>query len=268
MIRAARRLLAALVCVLAAAAMLATLLTHYANHVLVSPSGFSDRAASVLDAGGVQSLIVQTVTARLDAVAGDQTSLRAEIQDAVQQVVSSAEVETEVRAAAATLHGELVSGTADQLTLTLPDIGSAIASSVESESPQLAAEVRNIGTITVLDVQIPPSDAKDVHDAVTAGKDATELLIGTVVLILLALTISPGRRGTLVGLGLGAVISGLVAVAIYLGGRGVVVNEFSSDDARTAAHAVWNAYLSGLEIWGFVLSGVGAVTAVAATWFG
>jgi hypothetical protein len=259
MIRAARRLLAALVCVLAAAALLATLLTHYANHVLVSPSGFSDRAAGLLDAGGVQSLIVQTVTARLDAVAGDQTSLRAEIQDAVQQVVSSAEVETEVRAAAATLHGELVSGTADQLTLTLPDIGSAIASSVESE---------NIGTITVLDVQIPPADAKDVHDVVTAGKDSTELLIGTVVLILLALTISPGRRGTLVGLGLGAVISGLVAVAIYLGGRGVVVNEFSSDDARTAAHAVWNAYLSGLEIWGFVLSGVGAVTAVAATWFG
>jgi hypothetical protein len=78
------------------------------------------------------------------------------------------------------------------------------------------------------------------------------------------LSISPRRRRTLVGLALGAALSGLVLVAIYLIGRGVVVNRFSTGDGRTAAHAAWGSYLGGLEIWGFVLAGVGAVTACVA----
>ncbi len=264
MSRASRGFLAALVSVLATVAILITLLAQYANHVLVSPDNFSNRAVSALHTEDVQSLIVQTVTDRLAADAGGETSVQPVIQAAVVQAVSSPQVNREFRVAARSLHGELVSGTADQLTLTLPDIGSAIASSIGSDNPELADAVRGIGTITVLDVPIPPSGAKIVHDLVNAGKDSSELLIGTAVLVLLALIISPSRRRTLVGLGLGAVVSGLVVVAIYLAGRGIVVNEFSTQDSRTAAHALWSAYLGGLETWGFVLAGVGAVIACAA----
>jgi hypothetical protein len=264
MSRAGRKLLAALLSLLATVGILVTLLAQYANHVLVSPDNFSNRAVSVLHAGDVQSLIVQTVTDRIDAHAGDDSSLRPVIQGAVLQAVSSPEVSREFRVAAESLHGELVSGTADELTLTLPDIGSAIASSVGSDNPELAEELRGIGTITVLDVRIPPSGAKVVHDLVSAGKDSSKLLIATVLLVLLALIISPSRRRTLVGLGLGTAVSGMVVVAVYLAGRGIVVNEFSTQDARTAAHAFWTSYVGGLEIWGFVLAGVGAVLACAA----
>jgi hypothetical protein len=250
---------------LASVAMLVTLLAHYANHAFVSPGNFSSRAVSVLHSGAVESLVVQALTDRLVADAGDQASVEPVIQAAVLQAVSSAAVEREFRVAAETLHGELVSGTATELTLTLPDIGSAIASSIESDNAQLAEEVRDIGTITVLDVAIPPSDAKDVHDVVSAGGDSSELLVVTLVLVLLALIISPSRRGTLIGLGLGGAVSGVVVVVIYLAGRGIVVNEFSTEDARTAAHAVWTAYLGGLETWGLVLAGAGAVIAFAAT---
>ncbi|HEX3801729.1 MAG TPA: hypothetical protein VHV75_02710 [Solirubrobacteraceae bacterium] len=248
---------------LATVAILITLLAQYANHALVSPGNFSDRAVNALHAGDVESLVVQTVTDRVVADAGDEASLRPAIQAAVLQAVSSAQVNRGFRDAAESLHGELMSGTADELSLTLPGIGPAIASSIGSDNPELAEEVRDTGTITVLDVRIPPSGAKDVHDLVSVAKDSSELLIGTVVLVLLALIISPSRRRTLVGLGLGAAVSGLVVVAIYVAGRGIVVNEFSTQDARTAAHALWSAYLGGLEIWGFVLAGVGAVIACA-----
>jgi hypothetical protein len=264
MSRASRRFLAALVSVLATVGIFITLLAVYANHVLVSPGSFSNRAVSALHSRVVESLIVQTVTDRLVADAGDETSLRPAIQAAVVQAVSSTLVDREFRAAAESLHGELVSGTANELTLTLPDIGSAIASNIGSGYPVLAQQVRGIGTITVLDVRIPPSSANDVHDLVSAGQDSSELLIGTVVLVLLALTISPNRRRTLVGLGLGATGSGLLVVAIYLAGRGIIVNEFSTPDARTAAHALWGAYLGELETSGFALAGAGAVIAWAA----
>jgi hypothetical protein len=264
MTRAGRGFLAALLTLLATVAMLVTLLAQYANHVLVSPSGFSDRAVSVLHTGAVQSLVAQAVTDRLVASAGGETSVQPVIQSAVLQAVSSTQVDSEFRGAATSLHNQLISGTADDLVLSLPDIGAAIAPSVESESPALAEQVRGIGTITVLDVPIPPSDAKNVHDLASAAKDSSKLLIGTVLLVLLALIIAANRRRTLIGLGIGAVVSGLAAVAIYLAGRGIVVSEFSSQDAVTAARAVWSTYLGGLEIRGFVLAGVGAVLACVA----
>ncbi len=264
MMRAGRGSLAALLTLLTTAAMFVTLLAAYANHALVSSAGFSNRAVSALHDGNVESLISQAVTNRVVADAGGETSVQPVIQSAVLRAVSSTQLDQEFRSAATSLHDELISGTADDLILRLPDVGAAIAPSIESDSPQLADAVRNIGTITVLDVPIPPSDARKVHDLASAAKDYSKLLIAALVLALLALIISPGRRRTLIGLGVGAAATGLAAVAIYLVGRGIVLNEFSNQDARTAAHAVWSAYLGTLEIWGFVLAGIGAVIAGAA----
>ncbi len=63
---------------------------------------------------------------------------------------------------------------------------------------------------------------------------------------------------------LGAFVSGLLGAAIYLVGRGIVVNEFSTPSARTAARAAWSIYLGGLETSGLVLAGLGALVAVVA----
>lgn len=267
MIHASRRFMATVVSVLATAAMLVTLLAGYATHVLLSPSAFSSRAVSVLRSSDVESLIVQTVTDRVVADAGNEASVRPVIESAVPQALSSTEVDAEFRAAADSLHGELMSGTANELNLTLPDIGSVIASNIGSRDPALAQMVRGVGSVTVVDVRIPPSGATDVRDLVSVGHDSSEMLIVTVALVLLALIISPRRRRTLGGLGVGAALSGLVAVAIYLAGRGIVVNEFSTPDAQTAARALWSAYLGGLETRGLVLAGVGGAVACAAALF-
>ena len=124
--------------------------------------------------------------------------------------------------------------------------------------------VSRIGTVTVLDVHIPSSAAKAVHTLATLGRNSALLLIITVALAALAVIISPDRGRTLIALGLGAFASGLLAAAVYFVGRGVVVNEFSTPDARTAAQTAWNVYIGGLKTWGFVLAGIGAITACAA----
>lgn len=158
----------------------------------------------------------------------------------------------------------MVKDNADQLTLALPGIGTIIASRITSDAPQLGATVGNVGTITVLDVPIPPSDAKDLHHLVSFGRDAPELLIATLALLLLALAISPRRDKTLIRLALGATVCGLALVAIYLAGRGIVVNEFQTPDGQAVARAAWSTYLGSLETWGFVLAAAGAITAAVA----
>jgi hypothetical protein len=260
-----RRLLAAVATVVASLAILVTLLANYANHVVVNSAGFSDRAVSVVRTPGVEALIVNSATDRVVADAGNEPSVRPVIEDAVREAVSNGQISDQIRAAAASLQSELVSGTATRLTLTLSGIGSAVASNIQSESPELAAEVRNLSTITVLDVPIPSTDATVIQGLASVARDSSLLLILSAALIALALLLSPRRARTVRGLGLGALAGGLFAVAVYLVGRGLVLNEFSALDARTAAGAAWSTYLGGLETWGFVLAGIGAAIAAAAT---
>ena len=258
-----RTLLAAVVTVLASVAIFVTLLAHYAN-VLTNSSSFSSRAVKVVHTGAVESLIVDTVTGRLVDEVGNEASVQPIVSDAVHRALSNGQIDGEIRAAANSLQNELASGQASALTLTLSDIGSAIAPTIRPISPQLAEVVSQVGTITVLDVPIPPSAASALHALSVLGRDSSLLIVFSAALVSLALLLSPDRRRTLLGLGLGAVVSGLLAAAIYLIGRGLVVNEFSAPAAQTAARAAWRVYLGGLETSGFVLAGLGAVLAMAA----
>jgi hypothetical protein len=258
-----RAFLAAVVTGLASVAILVTLLAHYAS-VLANPSGFASRAVSVVHTGAVESLIVDSVTNRLVGEAGDQAVAQPTIKEGVREALYDRQITREIRAAAETLQSELASGQANALTLTLPDIGPATAASLESRSPQLAEVVSRTGTITVLDVRIPSTATTAIHDLAVVGRDSSLLIVLSAAMMALALILSPDRRRTLLGLGLGAFAAGLLAAAIYLIGRALVVDQFSLPAARTAAHAAWNAYLGGLESSGLVLAGIGAVVAAVA----
>jgi hypothetical protein len=212
----------------------------------------------------VRSLIVNNVSARLVAALGDQTGVEPLVDEAVREALVNRQVTAEVRAAAASLQSQLLTGHASSLTLSLPEIGPAMAAVIEHQSPALAAEVESLGTITVVDVRIAPSAAQAVNDLAYLGRDATLLIILTFALAVLALLLARDRRRTLTGLGLGTAVSGLLAAAVYLAGKQVILGEFSSQDAHTAAAAVWNVYLGGLESSGFVLAGIGAAVAAVA----
>jgi hypothetical protein len=216
----------------------------------------------------VRSLIVNEISSRLVADGANNSSVHPLVDEAVQQALLNGPVTAEVRAATASLQSQLLSGHASDLRLTLPDLGPAIASSLESRAPELAAEVERIGTITVADVRISPSASQAVNDLAYLGRDAALLIVLTVALGALALLLSSDRRRTVIGLGVGACVTGLIAVAAYLGGREVVLGEFSSQNARTAAGVVWSVFLGGIETLGFVIAGLGAAVATAAALLG
>jgi len=264
--RSGRSLLAAAVTGLTGIVMLIAVLAHYAS-VMSSP-GFSARALRVVSTGPVRSLIVENIDGRVLAVTGNQSGIQPLISVAVEQALSDSRVRADIRAAAESLQSQLVSGDAHSLTLSLPDIGPAIAASIQGRSPQLAAELARIGTITVLDVRIPPSAAQALNDLARLGRDASLLVVLTVVLGALALLLSTNRRLTAVWLGVAALVSGLLAEAAYLAGRGLVTDQFSSTNARTAAGVAWRVYLGGLGTTGLVLAAAGALAAATASLMG
>jgi hypothetical protein len=264
MTHAGRGLAAALLTLLASIMILVTLVTSYVNHEFANSSNFADQATSVLRSNSIDQLIVTRVTDEVVPNSRLASSVRPEIETAVHEIVSSRPVTDEFRAAAENLQAQLAAGNADRLTLELPDVGSALASQVGSASPELADDLRDIGTVRIVDVPIPSGAATIVHDTISFSKNAALLLILTIALIVLALVVTPERRRTLIRLGLGALVSGLVVVALYLLGRELVVNQFSGQDAQTAARALWSGYLSGIELPALLVAGGGLVVTVAA----
>jgi hypothetical protein len=261
---AGRRLIAGAITLLASVMILVTLIASYVNHAFVNTTTFADHATSVLHSDGVDHLIVTRVTDQVIPNATEAASIRPDLELAVHDLVSSRPVTNEFRAAAESLQEQLVSGNAHQLTLQLPNVGTALASRVSSTSPELADDLNRIGTVTVLDVPIPSTAASIVHGTVSFSKNASLLVILTIALIVLALIVTPERRRTVIRLGLGAVLSGVLVVVFYLLGRELVASEFSGDAAQTAARAVWSGYLSGIELPALFVAGGGIVAVGAA----
>ncbi len=125
-----RGVLAGMLTLLASVAMLATLLALYANYALVSSSGFSDRALSVVHSGNVETLIISTVTDHVVADTGGGVAVQPLVDHAVRAALVDGRFDGEIRAAAGLLHRELMSGTANSLTLTVPEAGQVIAANV------------------------------------------------------------------------------------------------------------------------------------------
>ncbi|MGC9220719.1 MAG: hypothetical protein ACP5H2_05120 [Solirubrobacteraceae bacterium] len=249
--------------VLASAAILTALLAAPAR-VLTSPTAFSARALRVVHAGAVHLLMVNTVTAQVADLVPGAPGLRPLINGAVTEALASRPVTDELRAAAGSLQAQLASGQATTLTVALPGVGSQLASTVGSVSPLLAGVVSHVGTITVLNVGLPPTLSRLAADLQHVGQDASLFWVLAAALVALALTLSPDRRRTLFRLGVGALIAGVTVVVLYLVGRVAVVGAFSTPATRTLARVAFSVYLGSLERSGLAVAAGGAGAVVLA----
>ncbi|WP_249020041.1 hypothetical protein [Conexibacter sp. S30A1] len=257
---AGRALLAALLSVLASVAMLLALIAG--SVTTLTGSGFAGRALRVVEAGPLRSTVISTVTDHVLAVTGNQATVTPIVTQAVGEALSSPVVNAEIDAAARSLQSQLESGQTGVLRLTLPDVGPKLGRLVAGRSPQLAAILDRIGTVQVVDIPLPPAASTAGRDLALLGRDSTLAIVLCVVLAGGALLISPSRWGTLQGLGIGAIASGLIAVGVYLVGGNLVTGSFSLPLAQTAARAAWDSYLGGLEPAGLTLAGAGLAALV------
>ena len=255
-----RALLAALLSVLASVAMLLALIAG--SVTTLTGSGFAGRTLRVVEAGPLRATVISTVTNHVLAVTGDRAAVTPLVSQAVDEALSSAPVRAEIDAAARSLQSQLESGRTSVLRLSLPDVGPRLGGLVAPRSPQLAAILDRIGTVQVADIPLPAGASTAAHDLSLVGGDSTLAIVLCVLLAGGALLISPSRWGTLQGLGIGAIASGLVAAGIYLIGGNLVSGSFSLPLAQTAARAAWDSYLGGLEPAGLTLAGAGLAALV------
>ncbi len=258
-----RRAVAAIATLLASIAMVLALVSVHFDKVLVNKHGFTSHATTVWESNQVQKLVVNRVTDAVVPSSGLLSVAQPVVQRAVGVITASKPVKAAVRTAAEELQPQLVSGNANQLTLSLP-VGAELAPELRSVNGTLADLVRQVGNVRIFSVQFPSAAATTMHAAATFGSDATIFVIIAVGLIAVALVISPERFRTLMRLGFGAMIGGLLVVAAYFVLRALSLAQLSGD-AETVVRVVWNTYLGGLVIPALVMAGIGAgVGSVAA----
>jgi hypothetical protein len=258
-----RRLSAALACIGAIAVLVGAPLT-YAGHVLGDTDQFSTRATSLLDNPSVRSVIASQVADQATASLSVPALLEPVVSRAVDLAVGTSTFRQIFRAAVGDLHQSVFANGSDTVTLRLANVGKILIDEVRKVSPALAAQIPQsvadeVITISGGDFGQATRAARAIERAHTVG---VLLLVAGGVAFLLAVALAQERRRALAYVGIGVFVDGIVLIVVYAAARPVVLSRFAVGDDRSAAGAVWNAFLTGLRSDAIVLAIAGAVVAV------
>jgi hypothetical protein len=258
-----RRLSAALACIGAIAVLVGVPLT-YAGHVLGNSSQFSARATALLNDPSIRSLIEQRVQEQAIASAHVPDEFAPLVTKAVDVAVRTTAFQRAFNAAIADLHTSVFDSDSDTVTLRLANVGALIVDAVKRVSPSLAAQIppslsREVINISSGDFGQATRAARAIERAHTEG---ILLLIAAGVVFLIAIVQAGERRRAAAYVGIAILVDGILLVAGYTVIRPVVLSRFAVGQDRSAAGAVWDAFLSGLRSDAVILGIAGAVAAV------
>jgi hypothetical protein len=261
-----RRLVTRALVVLAVAALVLALVAGYVRRAAVDSDQFANRAAAALRDDNVRSLVADQVTDQV-VLKSEQNLLAARpiIQSVVSAVVGSRAFTSLFRAAVRDVHRALFDRDANSVTLTVADVGTVLAATLEKVRPSLARRLESTGRVALVNDHIGSLSGTLARLADRVRLLALLLLVLAIVFAAAALVVSPDRRRGVMQLGVGAVIGGVLLIVALGVVRSVAVHDAESPEGRAAAGAVWDAFLGDLRTAAWILAGAGAVVAAAAS---
>jgi hypothetical protein len=260
-----RQALARALVALASVVIVLALVAGYARRAAVDSDQFANRATAALRDDSVRSLIAEKIT---DEVVlkqkEDLIAARPLIESVASAVVGSRAFTGLFRSAVRDVHRAVFDRDKDTVTLTVADVGTVLAAALQTVRPALADEVQSAGKVELVERNLGgvSGDLARVADRVRLL--ALLLLVLSLVLVAGALWVAPDRRRTVVELGVGTAIGGIVLVVAYELLRSIAIDQVDGPENRAAAGAVWDAFLRDLRTAAWILAGSGAVIAAAA----
>ena len=251
--------------VLSSLAILLALVAAYARHAAVNSDQFANRATVALRDESVRALIAQKVT---DEVVlknkADLIAARPLIESVASEVVGGRAFTNLFRTAVRDVHRALFKRDKNTVTLTVADVGTVLAAALEQVRPELARSLNSTERVELVETKIGSLSATLADIAERVQLLSVLLVILTLALVTGALLVSRDRRQTVVELGVGAAVAGVLLVVAYAVTRQVAVEHVQGPDEQAAARAVWDAFLGDLRTAAWIVAACGAVVAAAA----
>lgn len=260
-----RRRLSTGLAALASLLLLATTLAWYVRAAVLDSEGFADRATVALRDTSVRTLIADRVT---DQVIlrheADLISARPIISSAISGIVGGGAFRSLLRRAVLDAHRAVLTRDRNTIAVTLADVGTVAGAVLEQVRPRLAAEVQATGAVSLVERRL--ATPAEIASGAQRLKALAYVLAGlTVAAAAAALAVSPDRRRSVATLGVSAAVCGVTIIVVVTAARGRVLGRVDGADERAAAGAIWNAYVSDLRTWGWIIAGSGTVVAAAAS---
>jgi hypothetical protein len=260
-----RRTLPLVLAVLAAVAVLGSVVVGYTTRALFDPDEFADRAVAALEDDAVAGELGRRATNDVVANEPDLVAIRPVIEDVITGVISSKTFRDLFRAGVADVHRTLFEQDSDTFTLALADIGATARGAVAALNPKLAKKIPANSAAEVIEGDPPEALVKVVQVADEIEPLPWLLLALAAILAGVAVWISRDRRATVLALGVAVGICAVLAVVGLNALRAILLTAIQESGARDAADGVWSAYLGDLSRTLYLVAAAGAVTAAASS---
>jgi hypothetical protein len=260
-----RRFAVGTLVVVACVAIVLALVVGYVQRAATNSDQFANRATVALQDGSVRSLVAERVTDELVLKnASDLIAARPLIQSIVSSVIGGQAFTNAFRKGVRDVHRAVFDRDENTVLLTVGDVGTIVAAALEVLQPSLARPVREVRPVEVVNRHIGSADAEVLRAAHTVKVLAWLLLFVAIAATAAAVWLSRDRRRTVVHLGVGTAIAGVVLLVVLGVARSLLVHSVQGADERDAVDAVWDAFLGDLGTAAWILAGCGAVVAAAA----
>ncbi len=242
-----------------------TAIVAYLARTVLDEDAFSSRVVSALQRPAASAYVAQRIADGVVAANRDLTGIKPVIATFAQAMVNSSPFRALVQRAAREAHHVLFSQGAENVMLSVPDVGVLLRGTLETISPEIAKKVP-ADIRTVIDTRIRGTVAirlvSTLRAAVRVRLVARFGMIFGLLLTGIGVALAPRRRQALLNAG-----TGLLAVAAVLGligpmGRAAITGAFADPQLSGALGDVWSAFTSGLAPWAAGL-GIVAVIVVA-----
>ena len=259
----ARRIWSAALGVLAAVALLLSLLTLYANRVLFDSDQFANHVGAAVEEPAVKDEVGRRITDGIVGAQPDLIAVRPIIQSVAAGVVGTGAFNDLLRAAVRDVHRAIFKHDENTVALTVADVGVVVSSALERLAPKVAKQIRSKNTARILDGEPPDW----LLGLARVAKDVKAL---TVILLVLAIVaaaggfaLAPDWRRQISLLGVSVAAGAVVLLIGYHLTRSVVVDRVTDPDSRAAVEATWDTFLDGLQTTLLIAAGAGVILAAA-----
>lgn len=242
-----------------------SLVVAYLARTVLNEEAFSDRLVSTLDRPAVARFVAGEIADGVIAANRDLTAVKPVIGTLAEGIVRSAPFHAIARRGALEAHRVAFSEGAERVMLAVPDVGIMLRSTLQALNPDVANRV--------------PTELRTASTELTGGISSRVLkvmralhrvrsfarwgLAGGLLLVLLAVAISPVRRQTLLNAGIGLLaIAAVLALLVPLG-RAAVTGPVANPVLRQVAGDVWSTFAGGLLPWAVGVA-AGALMVMAA----
>ncbi len=245
----------------------------YVRAEIVDRDAFSDRAVDSLRDPQVRQVVAHEVAAQLLGAGGLGLGATApEVEATVDRAIRSPSFQRAFHAAAADTHDALFSGGDDSVFFDVPNVGRAIAPTLDAVAPGLADSIPAQAQTRLLEIERRHPGVRALRLADDLGPIGAGLLAIGIGLLAAGWMLAPDRRAALtriaLALGLG---SALLVVTLLVLEQVVAANAQSGyaladDDVSPAVEGVWSAYAGDLVTAALVFAVLALAAAGLSAW--